>query len=66
MAALSAVIKKEDLRPVEINSHYFYITGLFHRYMDKNGKTYALVESKDGTLSDYDLQTYQLKFTDNN
>ena len=57
-------MKKEDLRKVEVNSHGFFTTGLFHRWSDIDGETHALIESKDGILKHYPIKGYWFKFID--
>jgi len=51
-----------SLRNVVVQSHQFYTTGKFHRYIDINGETFALVELDSGYLYDYSLNNHRLKF----
>ena len=51
-----------SLPSVDVSSNQFFINGLFHRYIDIKGITYALVEINNGSLEKYDLSVYSLRF----
>ena len=55
---------KEELRPVEINGHQHYATGLFYGIVESCGTVSVLVELESGELKAYDMKLFKVSFTD--
>lgn len=53
------------LRKVTVTGHKTHIMGYFHRYIDKDGETFALIELDNGEVHKFSVNEYFLIFRNN-
>jgi len=51
-------------RPCQVHSHQFYSTGWWHGIFIVRNQPRHMVEDKDGNLTSYGLDCYQIQFMD--
>lgn len=49
-------------RHCDVSSHNFHMEGFFHRFMESEGTTYALVENLSGNIERYDMSYHGIRF----